>query len=45
LGLAISKQLVQAHGGRIQAESSLGEGTTFTIDLPFNVAPDEKSFI
>jgi signal transduction histidine kinase len=34
LGLAICKQLVQAHGGRIQAESQVGKGTTFTIDLP-----------
>ena len=34
LGLAICKQLVQAHGGRIDAESQVGKGTTFTIELP-----------
>jgi len=34
LGLAISRQLVQAHGGRIEVESQPGQGTTFTIDLP-----------
>jgi two-component system OmpR family sensor kinase/two-component system sensor histidine kinase BaeS len=34
LGLAITKQLVLAHGGRINAESKLGEGTTFVIELP-----------
>jgi signal transduction histidine kinase len=34
LGLAICKQLVQAHGGRIQVESQVGKGTTFTIELP-----------
>jgi two-component system sensor histidine kinase BaeS len=34
LGLAIAKSLVEAQGGRITVESSLGEGTTFTIDLP-----------
>jgi len=33
LGLAICKQLVQAHGGRIEAESQVGNGTTFTIEL------------
>jgi two-component system sensor histidine kinase ResE len=34
LGLAIAKGLVQAHGGRIRADSRPGEGTSFTIDLP-----------
>ncbi len=34
LGLAITKQLVLAHGGTISAESEPGLGTTFTIDLP-----------
>ena len=34
LGLAITKQLVLAHGGTITAASEPGQGTTFTIELP-----------
>jgi PAS domain S-box-containing protein len=34
LGLVISKQIVEDHGGRITAHSTLGQGTTIHIDLP-----------
>ena len=34
LGLAISRKLVESHGGQITVESELGLGTAFTIDLP-----------
>jgi signal transduction histidine kinase len=34
LGLSIAKQFVELHGGRISAESALGQGTTVTILLP-----------
>jgi PAS domain S-box-containing protein len=35
LGLAISRRIVEAHKGRIWAESREGEGATFTFRLPF----------
>ncbi|MGZ3457352.1 MAG: ATP-binding protein, partial [Archangium sp.] len=34
LGLFISRQLVEAHGGRIRAESWPGEGSRFVVELP-----------
>ncbi len=34
LGLSIARGIVEAHGGRIWAESVLGEGSTFSFTLP-----------
>jgi signal transduction histidine kinase len=41
LGLAIAKQLVEAHGGQITARSVLGEGTVIRFTLPAEVTPAE----
>ncbi len=43
VGLALAKAIVEAHGGRVFAESVVGEGTTFTVELPAvkeHVMPD-----
>lgn len=38
LGLYICKQIIQAHRGKIWAESAPGQGTTFFIELPINTS-------
>jgi signal transduction histidine kinase len=34
LGLAISKSIVEAHGGQISVQSEQGKGAIFTFTLP-----------
>jgi two-component system sensor kinase FixL len=34
MGLAISRSIIEAHGGRLSVSSTLGRGTTFEITLP-----------
>jgi len=41
LGLPISRTIVESHGGRIWAESQLGEGSTFSFMLPVDSSAGE----
>jgi signal transduction histidine kinase len=43
LGLAITRRLVRMHGGRIELDSRLGEGSRFTVFLPIGGPPDSAA--
>jgi two-component system sensor histidine kinase ChiS len=43
LGLAVTKQLVQLHGGEISVKSQVGEGSQFTFTLPISQGNLESS--
>jgi PAS domain S-box-containing protein len=47
LGLAICREIVEAHGGEIEAESHIGKGSVFRVTLPSNteVSNDEEESI
>jgi signal transduction histidine kinase len=42
IGLALARDLVQQHGGKLAANSKLGEGTTFRIELPIDESAPAK---
>jgi len=44
LGLAISREIVQMHGGRLVAQSTPGQGSRFTVQLPI-ARSDDKTLI
>jgi signal transduction histidine kinase/CheY-like chemotaxis protein len=43
LGLSLSYGIIQEHGGSVTAESALGQGTTFIIDLPITNQPESAA--
>lgn len=42
LGLALSKKVVDAHGGLIEANSTVGEGTEFVLTFPKQLGSDDS---
>jgi PAS domain S-box-containing protein len=42
LGLAFSKQAVEAHGGKIQVKTKVGKGTTFRVLIPLTAQKNEE---
>ena len=42
IGLALVRQIVQGHSGRVGVESTPGDGSTFTIELPFDADRTES---
>ncbi len=43
LGLSVSYGIIESHGGEIHVQSKVGEGTTFTIELPLTLTENGES--
>lgn len=44
LGLAIVKHIISRHRGHMSAQSTLGEGSTFTVFIPTDILPRNERF-
>ena len=42
IGLALVRQLIGLHGGTVAVQSTLGHGTTFTVELPVTVESEDS---
>lgn len=43
LGLSLVKQIIEAHGGRVNVASNPGQGSTFTLHLPIIAATEQEA--
>lgn len=43
LGLALSKEIVEAHGGTIKARSKYGKGSIFIVTIPIYFEEEEDN--
>ncbi len=43
IGLSIVKHIVEAHGGKVRVRSAVGQGSTFTIELPADKGNEETT--
>ena len=43
LGLSLAHSIVKLHGGQLTCESRLGQGTTFTVELPLQISEEDAS--